>query len=57
MQRNNIERDKFHEDLLHGKTLVFITIAIVATVTKLEGGSTLRETCLATEVQKSFTKK
>ena len=38
--------------LLHGKTLVFVTTAIVATVAKVESGSTFRETCLATEVQK-----
>ena len=35
---------------LHGETLVFITIAIVATVDEVEYGSTFRETCLATEV-------
>ena len=35
--------------VLHGETLVFVTTAIVA---KVESGSNLSETCLATEVQK-----
>ena len=34
----------------------FITTAIVATVAEVESSSTFRETCLATEVQKSFMK-
>ena len=38
------------------KTLVFITTAIVATVAKVERGSTFRETCLTTEARKRFTK-
>ena len=42
--------------LLHGETLVFFVTAIVATVAKVESGSTFREICLATEVQKSFLK-
>ena len=42
--------------VLHGETVVFIATAIVATVAEVESGSTFRETCLATEVQKSFTK-
>ena len=50
------ERDQFHEVVLHGETPVFITTAIAATVAEVESGSTFRETCLATEVQKSFTK-
>ena len=41
---------------LQGETPVFITTAIVATVAEVECGSTFRETCLATEVQKMFTK-
>ena len=42
--------------VLHGETPVFITTAIAATVAEVESGSTFRETCLATEVQNSFTK-
>ena len=42
--------------VLHGETLVFISNAIVATVAEVESRSTFRETCLATEIQKSFTK-
>ena len=42
--------------MLHGETLVFITNAIASTVAEVESGSTFRETCLATEAQKSFTK-
>ena len=38
--------------VLHGETLVFVTTAIVATVAEVESGSTFRETCLATEIQK-----
>ena len=47
-QRDKTERDQFQEVMLHGETLVFIAIAIVATV--VEYSSTFRETCLATEV-------
>ena len=39
--------------MLHGETLVFITTAIVATVAEVENGSTLRETCLATQVSRN----
>ena len=53
MERDKTKRDQFHEVVLHGVTLVFIT---TATVSEVESGSTFRETCLATEVQKSFTK-
>ena len=49
-------RNKFHQVVLHGETLVFFATAIVATVAKVESGSTLRETCIATEAQKRFTK-
>ena len=45
-------QDKFHEVVLHGETLVFIITAIVLTVAEVKSGSTFRETCLATEVQK-----
>ena len=34
----------------------FITSAMVATVAEIDSGSTLHDTCLTTEVQKSFTK-
>ena len=44
------------EVVLHGGTPVFITTAIAATVAEVESGFTFRETCLATTVQKSFTK-
>ena len=40
-------RNKFHQVVLHGETLVFFAAAIVATVAKVESGSTFRETCLA----------
>ena len=33
-----------------------ITSAMVATVAEIDSGSTLHDTCLTTEVQKSFTK-
>ena len=42
--------------VLHGETPVFVTTAIASTVAAVESGSTFRETCLATDVQKSFTK-
>ena len=48
--------NKFHKVVLHGETLVFVTTVIVATVAEVESGSTFGETCLATEVQKGFTK-
>ena len=37
---NKTERDQFHEVMLHGETLVFITTAIAATVAEIESGST-----------------
>ena len=43
--------NKFHKVVLHGKTLVFVTTAIVATVAEVESGSTFGETCVGTEVQ------
>jgi len=50
------ERDQFHHVMLHGETLVFVAHVIVVTVAKVESGSPFRETCLATEAVKSFTK-
>ena len=44
------ERDQFHEVVLDGEILVYITTAIVAE----EENRTFRETCLATDVVKSF---
>ena len=38
--------------VLNGETLFFVTTTIVATVAEVESGSTFRETCLATDVQK-----
>ena len=46
------DANKFHKVVLHGETLVFVTIAIVATVAEVESGSTFHETCLVTDVQK-----
>lgn len=54
--RDKTERDQFHEVVLHSETLVFVTTQIVATVTEVNSGSTFPETCLATEIQQSFTK-
>ena len=44
--------NKFHKVVLHGENLVFVTTVIVASIAEVESGSTFRETCLATEVQK-----
>ena len=52
----NGERDQFHEVVLHGETLVLSPLRPLRAVAEVESGSTFRETCLATEVQKSFTK-
>ena len=52
----NGKRDKFHEVVLHGETLVFSPLRLLRAVAEVESGSTFRETCLATEVRKSFTK-
>jgi len=49
-------RNKFHQVVLHGETLVFIATEIVANVAEVESGSTFRETCLVTKVQKTFMK-
>ena len=54
--RDKTERGQFHEVVLHSETLVFVTTQIVATVTEVNSGSTFPETCLATEMQQSFTK-
>ena len=50
------ERGQFHEVVLHGETLVFSPLRPLRAVAEVESGSTFRETCLATEAQKSFTK-
>ena len=42
--------------VLYGETLNFTTRAKVATAAEIDNGSTLRDTCLAAELQKSFTK-
>ena len=52
----NGERDQFHEEVLHGETLVFSPLRPLRAVAEVESGSTFRETCLATEGRKSFTK-
>ena len=52
----NGERDQFHEVLLHGETFLFSPLQPLQAVAEVESGSTFRETCLATEVRKSFTK-
>ena len=52
----NGERDQFHEVVLHGETPVFSPLQPLRDVAEVESGSTFRETCLATEVRKSFTK-
>ena len=49
-------RNKFHQVVLHGETLVFIATEVAANVEEVESGSTFRETCLATKAQTSFTK-
>ena len=49
LRRNRTEQDQFHEAVLHGETLVFITTEIVATVAEVESDSTFRETCLETD--------
>lgn len=54
--RNVAEGDHFHQVVLHGENLLFITSAIIATVAEGESSFTLRETCLATEIKQSFTK-
>jgi len=43
-------RNKFHQVVLHGETLVFIATEIVANVAEVESGSTFRETCLVTKL-------
>ena len=42
--------------VLNVELLDFITSAMVTTVAAIDSPSTLRDTCLATEVHKSFTK-
>ena len=50
------DRARPHQVVLYGETLDFITSAMVATVAEIGSGSTLRDTFLATEIQKSLTK-
>ena len=50
------ERDQFHEVVLHVETLVFSPLPLLRTVAKVESGSTFLETCIATEIRKSFMK-
>ena len=52
----NSEQDQFYEVVLHGETLVLSTLRLLQAVAEVENVSTLCETCLATEVRKSFTK-
>ena len=54
----NGEQDQFHEVVLHGETLVLSPLRPLRAVAEIEtkSGSTFHETCLATEVRKSFTK-
>lgn len=40
-QHNKTEQDQFHKVVLHGKTLAFITTAIVVTTVEIESSSTL----------------
>ena len=51
----NGEREQFHEVVLHGE-IVFSPLRPLRAVVELESGSAFRETCVATEVRKSFTK-
>ena len=51
----NGKRDQFHELVLHGEALVFSSLRPLRAVAEVESGSTFRETCLSTEVRKSFT--
>ena len=53
---SNGERDQYHEVVLDGETLVFSPLRPLRAVAEVKSGSTFRETCLATEVRKSFTK-
>ena len=47
---------KFQEVVLHGENYCFSPRRPLRAVAEVESGSTFRETCLATEVRKSFTK-
>ena len=53
---NSAAKLKFHEVVLHGEILVFSPLRPLRVVAEVESGSTFPETCLATEVRKSFTK-
>lgn len=50
------EKYKFHEVVLHSETRVFPLLRPLRAIAEVESSSTFRETCLATEVRKSFTK-
>ena len=50
------EKYKFHEVVLHSETRVFPLLRPLRAIAEVESSSTCRETCLATEVRKSFTK-
>ena len=47
---------RFHEVVLHGEPLVFSPLRPLRAAAEVESGSTFHETCLPTEVRKSFTK-
>ena len=42
--------------MLHSETLFFPPLRPLRAIAEVENGSTFRETCLAMEVRKSFTK-
>ena len=42
--------------MLHGETLVFPPLGPLRAIAEVESSVTFRETCLAMEVRKSFTK-
>ena len=49
--QRSVSRDQF-DGVGHGKTVVFITNTIVATVVEVESGSASLDTSLAAEIQK-----
>ena len=50
------KRDQFHEVVVHDETPGFSPLRPLQAIAEVESGSTFRKTCLAMEVQKSFTK-
>ena len=52
---NKPERDQFHEVVLHGETLAFITTAIGATVAEIESGSTFVKIVSANTLKHNMT--